>query len=228
MKITWLGQAGLLFECDGKKIVLDPYLSNSCGEKTPRSYRRVPVDKRFLEIEPDVVITTHDHMDHYDTQTLDNYLKSDRSVLCLMPPSCYLRARSEYGTQHNYIYFPSGTSWTEGNIRFTSVKAVHSDPEAIGVIIEAEGKKYYVTGDTLYNENIFKELPEDIDYLFLPVNGVGNNMNFADAKAFIDRVSPKHTVPMHLGMLDDRHITEFEYKNVITPTIYEVIINEGN
>ena len=29
MKITWLGQAGLLFETEGMRIVVDPYLSNS-------------------------------------------------------------------------------------------------------------------------------------------------------------------------------------------------------
>ena len=28
MKITWLGQAGLLFEIDGLKIMIDPYYPN--------------------------------------------------------------------------------------------------------------------------------------------------------------------------------------------------------
>ena len=100
---------------------------------------------------------------------------------------------------------------------------MHSDPDAIGVIIEAEGKKYYVTGDTLYNEDIFTYLPDDIDVLFMPVNGVGNNMNFTDAKNFAARVNAKKVVPMHLGMLDDRSVAEFEYETAVIPEIYKEI-----
>ena len=45
MKITWLGQAGLLFEKDDIKIMIDPYLSDSCKALNPKSARRVPVDE---------------------------------------------------------------------------------------------------------------------------------------------------------------------------------------
>ena len=78
MKITWLGQAGLLFETDNKKIVIDPYLSDSCKRLNPLSYRRVPVNEEFLKIQPDIVICTHNHQDHYDEDTLDNYLKGEK------------------------------------------------------------------------------------------------------------------------------------------------------
>ena len=45
------------------------------------------------------------------------------------------------------------------------------------MLIEAEGKCLYITGDTLYNTDIFSDLPEQIDAVFLPINGSGNNMN---------------------------------------------------
>ena len=38
MKLTWLGQAGLLFETDGKKILIDPYLSDSVVKVNPLNY----------------------------------------------------------------------------------------------------------------------------------------------------------------------------------------------
>ena len=56
MKITWLGQAGLLLETDGKKIIVDPYLSQSVEKVNPKNYRRVPVDESFLKIKPDVIV----------------------------------------------------------------------------------------------------------------------------------------------------------------------------
>ena len=62
MKITWLGQAGLLFE-GGLSVMIDPYLSDSVGEKHGNP-RRVPVDERFFAAAPDVMIFTHNHLDH--------------------------------------------------------------------------------------------------------------------------------------------------------------------
>ena len=54
-----------------------------------------------------------------------------------------------------------------------------------------------------YNEAIFKEIPDDIDTVFLPVNGVGNNMNLTDAKRFAKRIGAKKAVPIHFGMFDE-------------------------
>ena len=48
MKITWLGQAGLLFEKDEFKIMIDPYLSGSVEKINPKNYRRVAVDEGFF------------------------------------------------------------------------------------------------------------------------------------------------------------------------------------
>lgn len=59
MQITWLGQSGLLFETDDKKILVDPYLSDSVAKTEPRNHRRVAVDERFLKIDPDVIVITH-------------------------------------------------------------------------------------------------------------------------------------------------------------------------
>jgi L-ascorbate metabolism protein UlaG (beta-lactamase superfamily) len=81
--------------------------------------------------------------------------------------------------------------------------AEHSDLYAIGVILDDGEKKYYVTGDTLYNEAMFAEIPNDIDTVFLPVNGVGNNMNLTDAKRFAKRIGAKKAVPIHFGMFDE-------------------------
>ena len=41
MKITWIGQAGLIFEIHNKIIVVDPYLSDSVEKINPLNFRRV-------------------------------------------------------------------------------------------------------------------------------------------------------------------------------------------
>ena len=91
------------------------------------------------------------------------------------------------------------------------------------MIIDDGDKKYYVTGDTLYNEEIFADIPKDIYALFLPVNGVGNNMNMTDAKCFCEKINPKFAIPIHCGMFDDTDMNKFGYKNKVVPHIYEEI-----
>ena len=166
MKITWLGQAGFLFETGGLKIIIDPYLSESCLKLNPDLYRRMPVDEKYLEIEPDVIIITHDHLDHYDPETLKHYLKNNGGITVLSPASVFEKI-IKFGNKHNYVKFDRHTEWSIGDIRFSAVNAVHSDERAIGVIIESEGKKYYHTGDTLYNTKIFDDIPDDIFALFI-------------------------------------------------------------
>ena len=75
MKITWLGQAGLLLEAPDITIMIDPYLSDSVGEKDARKHRRVPVKDTLFSVCPNVMIFTHNHLDHYDPETVKRVLK---------------------------------------------------------------------------------------------------------------------------------------------------------
>lgn len=222
-KITWLGQAGLLFESKQIKILIDPYLSDSVKNVQPQNWRRVPVDERFFGITPDVIVLTHDHLDHTDPETLKHFLKENTGVCVLASKKAWERVRKTFsGIKNNYVLFDPGTEWTEKGVRFRAVYAEHSDSCAIGVVIHAEGKNYYVTGDTLYNERIFDSLPDQIDYVFLPVNGAGNNMNMEDAKRFCERLGAV-AIPMHCGLFDEKDMNEFAYENKVVPEFYKEI-----
>lgn len=225
MKVTWLGQAGLLFDNGKAKIMIDPYLSNSVEKVNPDNYRRVPIKKDIFNIEPDIMIFTHDHLDHYDPETAPVFLENDRKPMTVLSPFSVWQKTRCHGKKHNYVLFDRHSEWTEGDLRFRAVKAAHSDPCAIGVVIEdtIEGKTYYVTGDTLYNSEIFADLPEKIDVVFLPINGVGNNMNATDAERFAKKCGAKHVVPIHYGMFDSIDPEAFKCENKIIPILWEEI-----
>lgn len=226
MKIIWLGQAGLLMEKDGRKIIIDPYLSDACHKLNPASWRRTPLDEAYLKIKPDVLVLTHDHIDHTDKETLCHYLTADSGILVLASGNAWNTART-YGGNNNYVKFDRHTRWTWEGITFTAVKAEHSDERAIGVIVDDGEKKYYITGDTLYNTDIFPDLPEDIYAVFLPINGKGNNMNAADAAAFAKKTGAKYAIPVHFGMFDEIDPTIFAAENRVIPTAYEAVKLEG-
>lgn len=224
MKITYLGQAGLMIEKDEKIILVDPYLSDSVVKVNPRNYRRQPIDESLLKITPDAIILTHDHIDHTDEETLIHYLghETEKPILVLGSRSAYKKVL-QFKNYHNYVEFPPHTVWSEFGLTFRSVKAEHSDFDAIGVIIEDGDKKYYITGDTLYNEDIFADIPDNIYALFLPVNGVGNNMNMTDAMKFTEKVNPEYVIPFHIGMFDNLSADNFVSDKKIVPEIYKEI-----
>ena len=223
MKITFLGQAGFLIEKNNKKIVIDPYLSDFVKTVEPLNYRRQPIDSSFLKINPDMVIITHNHLDHFDKMTLNNYFNETAKIITLTPISVWKDIVSMIGC--NNILFNVGTSVSYFDLTFYSVKADHSDEKAIGVVVRDGKEWYYFTGDTLYNTYIFNTLPtKTFKAVFLPINGVGNNMNCVDARRFVNCLKVKNVVPCHFGMFDEMTGCELQCDNVVIPKIYEEIL----
>ena len=59
--------------------------------------------------------------------------------------------------------------------------------------------------------------------VFLPVNGVGNNMNMEDAARFARQTGAKQVVPFHVGMFDDLRPEDFPMENKVIPELYKEI-----
>ncbi len=223
MKITWLGQAGLLFEHNNKTVMIDPYLSDSVRRINADNYRRVAVKEELFDIKPDIMIFTHNHLDHFDPETAERFITPETGVTVLAPESVWGEVR-KIGGRNNFVQFNAGTVWSEGGFVFAAVHAQHSDPHAIGVILDDGTRKYYITGDTLYHKKIFEDLPQDIYAVFLPVNGVGNNMNMTDAVKFCKKINPVYAIPMHCGMFDAIDMNLFEYEKKVVPELYKEIV----
>lgn len=212
-----------MIENDGVIILVDPYLSNGVAKVQPQNYRRVAVDEKFLEIKPDIIVLTHNHLDHTDPYTLCHYLTENSSVTVLASKNALQQAK-KFGGNNNYVLFNNGSTWTEKGVTFRAVYAEHSDDFSVGVIFTIEGKNYYHTGDTLYSEKVFDSLPdEEIEVVFLPINGKGNNMSMVDAKSFAIRLNANKVVPIHVGMFDEISPNDFELPNKVTPQIYKKI-----
>ena len=218
MKVTWLTQAGLLFENDKIKILVDPYLSDSIGEVEPKKKRRMPVDESFFDVKPDVILITHDHRDHLDTATLDHYLKGEGSVTVLSG-ECAFKKLLAYGGDHNYVLLAPHSVWSQQGVTFYSVHAEHSDRTAVGFIIDDGKETFYVSGDTLYNYDVIDDVldlaPDGVDFAFLPINGVGNNMNANDAADFAYEIGAKAAIPLHYGLFDDLTPDAFDFDDRI-------------
>ena len=218
MKYQWLGQNGLIIYTENKTILIDPYLTDVCSTK-----RNFPAPKEIYDVEPDIIICTHDHMDHTERGSLEPFLKrKEKKIEVIAPYNSYTHLRSWGYLQHNYLLFAPHTVWTSGDVRITGVRAFHSDLTALGFIIEAEGKKIYISGDTLYNTDILEDLPDDIYAMFVCVNGLGNNMNAQDATEFAKRVNPVKAFPVHWGLFDNLTPDIFKYEKAEYPEFFKI------
>ena len=230
MNVTWITQAGLVFENDKMTVMVDPYLSNSVAESfDPAKQRRIAVPESVFDIRPDVIVITHDHLDHLDPETLKRFLVGrEKPITVLAPYNAYMKVK-ELGGGHNYVLLNPHSVWSEGGLTFYAVKAEHSDTTAAGYIIDDGKETFYVSGDTLYNYDVIDdviELCEDgVDFAFLPINGVGNNMNIRDAADFACEIGAKCAIPVHYGLFDDIDPKEFDFDNtlILTPFVKGVL-----
>ncbi|MBQ8393546.1 MAG: MBL fold metallo-hydrolase [Clostridia bacterium] len=227
MKVIWLGQNGFLFVSGKNKILVDPYLSDSLHNIDIRMERGWSINKKFHTVEPDVIVLTNSHLDHTDIDTLRLYIERNKNQVTLLccESAFNIIASSGIIGRYNNVLMECGSRWTHSNLIFEAVPAKTDDRSAIGIIITdtTDDKKYYITSDTLYNKNIFKHIPGDIDTLFLPINGEDGCMNMDDALCFANKIAPAHTVPVHFGMFDDVNPKKFKMDGAVVPTIYKII-----
>ncbi len=227
MKIIWLGQSGLLFVSGNKKIVVDPYLSDSLKKIDKRMYRGMKLNKKFFRVKPDIIVLTNSHPDHTDITTLTSYLrKSKKPVTLLCSESSYAKVEdAKIKGRYNNVMFCEGSEWTLDNLRITAVKAQTDDKSAIGITVSdaQTGKVYYVAGDTLYNKYVIESVPKSPDVSFIPINGEDGCMNMTDAARFASAIDSQITVPVHFGMFDLVDPREFHVGNKMIPKIYRIL-----
>ena len=76
VSLYWLGQAGFVIDAHGRRVVIDPYLSDSLAVKyrdAAFSHERMaPAPLTQDQLGPvDLVLCTHHHTDHMDGETLN-------------------------------------------------------------------------------------------------------------------------------------------------------------
>lgn len=227
MKVTWLTQNGFIFENSKIKIMIDPYLTDSLGELKPEKSRRIPADESYFKADPDVVLLTHDHIDHLDIKTIEKIIEnSTKEILFLASESAYNKLLT-FVCGHNLVLLAPHSVYSEKGITFYSVHAEHSDRTAVGFIIDDGKQTFYISGDTLYNYDVIDDVldlaPDGVDFAFLPINGRGNNMNARDAADFAYEIGAKCAAPVHYGLIDDITPEEFDFDDKLLLYPYKEI-----
>lgn len=219
--LWWLGQSGFLLQWQGRRVLLDPYLSDTLTEKyaaTDKPHTRM--SERVVRPELlkgiSVVTSSHNHTDHLDAATLRPVLANNPGIRFIIPEAnrdfvCE-RIKCDPG-------FPTGlndgiSAKVDGFI-FHGIPAKHNEIDRdekgqcryMGFVVEFDGHRIYHSGDTLWFDEMTDILkPFKVQVALLPINGnkperkVAGNLDCREAAALGAALGVKCTVPCHYDM----------------------------
>lgn len=87
MSVTWLGHASAVVDLDGVRMVTDPVLSQRCSPSQlvgPKRMHEAPLTAAQLPA-LDVVLISHDHYDHLDTNTVVTIARAQPEAIFVVP-----------------------------------------------------------------------------------------------------------------------------------------------
>jgi L-ascorbate metabolism protein UlaG (beta-lactamase superfamily) len=195
MKITMIGNCTALIETEGMQIVTDPYFSPTGSLLYERL--TLPTKTREELSDANLVLISHNHWDHTDSQYL-RLLPNDTAVVV---PKQAQQAIESRGAK-NVAGLSAWETQHFGEITVTAVPASHVVP-TIGFVVQSEGKRVYFAGDTYYRP-FMKEIGQrfQIDVALLPVSQdrFPLTMNPENALRAVRALSPHVVIPIHLSV----------------------------
>ncbi len=205
LKIVWLCQGGFLLESEGKRIVVDPYMSNALFEKSKDEGmdRMMPNPIPYEELKPDLVCFTHDHADHYDPESVRSIIEVYPDCKCLGPSSTLEHFIKDGYNKSNFTKLDVGEKTNFDGIEIIAVPAYHSDKLAVGYIFKIANQTIYISGDSIYNETLAEDIKKaagEVDIMCICINGKLGNMPWEEAVKVVEAVKPRFVHPMHYGL----------------------------
>ena len=171
----------------------------------------IKMDRKY---DADYIFITHSHYDHFSKEDILN-IKNDNTVI-IGPYDIYNKCLEMGFKESNVFRVKPYEEYDYGVIRFKTVYAYNlnktfhlKESNWVGYVLEFEGKKYYIAGDTdVLDENLI--MLENIDVAFIPIGGV-YTMDALEAASYVNKIKPKEAIPIHYGMVvgDEKDLKQF-------------------
>lgn len=220
-QLWWLGQSGFLLQWKGKRVLLDPYLSDSlttkyAGTDKPHTRMSELVLRPELLRNISIVSSSHNHTDHLDAETLVPVLKNNPGIQFIIPEANRAFVAERVNCAIDFpIGLNDGRSVTIGDFTFHGIPASHNEIDRdekghcryMGYVIEFGRYKIYHSGDTLWFDGMTDLLlPFAVDVAILPVNGnkperkVAGNLDCKEAALLGKAIHARVVIPCHYDL----------------------------
>lgn len=204
--LFYIGQAGFIFKSkSGQTLALDLYLSD-CGERFEGHIGFKRLLPRILgpqEVAFDYIIATHPHFDHYDVDSMP-FLMSNPHTRLFASVDCKKFVDDTALDESRVTYVQPSDTFRAGDFTLHFINCDHGvlAPDAVGVIIEVDGKRIMVAGDTCLRLDRKEEYLSRgaIDIMIAPINGAYGNLDENDCAELSKALQPGLTIPCHYGL----------------------------
>lgn len=193
-----------------KTIYIDPF-------KIDRNYN-----------DADIIFITHDHYDHYSEEDIDKVI--NENTVIVIPEELLTKVLKKGINKNAIITVKPNQKYMVQGIKFETVPAYNTNkifhPKEngwVGYVIEINGIKYYIAGDTDITEENKKV---KCDVAFVPVGGT-YTMDFKEAAQLINIIKPKFAIPVHYGSVVGSKQDATDFIKLLYPTIKGInLINQ--
>ncbi len=231
-RLWWLGQSGFLVQWAGNHLLLDPYLSDSLTRKYATTDKpHVRMTRRVIAPEAldfvDVAVSTHNHTDHLDGETLLTLRRVNPDLELIIPEANRTFAANRLRCDTSWpIGLDDGESTLVAGFALTGLPSAHESLSTnqhgqhhfLGYIVRFGAWTLYHPGDTMLYEGIEDRLrPWKVDVALLPINGrdqarrVAGNLNGAQAARLAHDINAKLVIPCHYDMFEFNTATPDEF-----------------
>lgn len=165
-----------------KTIYIDPF-------KIDRNYN-----------DADIIFITHDHYDHYSEEDIDKVI--NENTVIVIPEELLTKVLKKGINKEAIVTVEPNKKYMVQGIKFETIPAYNinktfhpKENDWVGYVIEINGVKYYIAGDTDITE---ENKRVKCDVAFVPVGGT-YTMDFKEAAQLVNEIQPKVAVPIHYG-----------------------------
>lgn len=190
MILTWLSHGSWLIEHDGRRTLLDPFLTDNPAAKTK------PEELSGI----DTVLVSHGHFDHVaDVASIAR--ANEANVVAIFEIASWFQTNR--GIEKTVGMNIGGWTGIAGG-RVKMVPAVHSStlpdgsPAGVpaGFVLESEGKRVYFACDTALFSDMRLIGAMGLDAAIIPIGDLFT-MGIEDSIEAIRLLTPKHVLPAH-------------------------------
>ena len=168
----------------------------------------------------DYIFITHSHYDHYSEEDIKKVRKKETKIIITSD----LKERvKELGFENsNIIIVNPNEKYIIDTLKIETIPAYNNEKQFhpksnnwVGYIIEINGEKYYIAGDTdITEEN--KKIKCDV--ALLPIGGTFT-MNYEEAAELANIIKPKIVIPIHYGSIVGNKCDAEKFKKLINKEI---------